>query len=62
MKAYVGICILCGGELKHKREDDTWICRECGESFDPDEVGFMDDMPPSIYRKEDKDKKRKGTR
>jgi len=51
-KAYVGICLLCGGVLKHDLETDEWICLECGEVFDPDEVGFMDEMPPNIYRGE----------
>ena len=48
--APVGVCLECGGALK--RRDKRWVCVECGETYDPDEVGFTDDMPPNIYRGE----------
>jgi len=43
-------CLLCGGELI--RKTPFYICKECGEKFEPDEVGFTLDMPANPYRKD----------
>lgn len=45
----VGCCLYCGGELE--RRGFLWVCKECGEAFEPDEVGFPDGMPDNPYRK-----------
>ncbi len=42
------ICLHCGGELK--RKSPFYICKVCGEKFEPDEVGFTLDMSPNPYR------------
>ena len=46
--APVHVCLLCGGSLK--RKSPFYICTECGEKFDPDEVGFSLDTPPNPCR------------
>lgn len=51
----VNTCLLCGGELK--RETPFYRCKECGEKYDPDEVGFTLDMPANPYRGDKPQKK-----
>ena len=46
-KAPVNVCQFCGGNLKHKKMlgIDTYVCRDCGEIFDVDELGLISRDP-----------------
>jgi tRNA(Ile2) C34 agmatinyltransferase TiaS len=50
MKATWGsnVCLYCGGDLK--RKGPLYVCKECGEEWLPEKVGFTTDMSSNPYR------------
>ncbi len=53
--APVACCLYCGEAVKRKGR--FYVCVECGERFEPDEVGFPEDMPLNPYRDDPKPRK-----